>query len=206
MAKGPANLRDRELLAILLRTGRQGQSALELADAILTKYPKKKLLNITYSDLIATKGINTAKATTILAALEFTKRITKSFKDTRPFILSPSDTLHYLRPLCRRKQEHFVCLYLNARCQLIHTQTISIGTLDKSLVHPREVLEPALKHFASTIILAHNHPSGHAQPSDQDQELTQHLISAAQLLDIDIADHLIITETSYYSFQEQGLL
>ena len=206
LERGSANLTDRELLAILLRTGRAGQSALDIASNILRKHKLTKLLDITLDQLKKIKGISTGKATTILAAFELTRRATQSFDNTLPILSSPQDSLDQLTSLRNKKKEHFVSLYLNARNQLIHKETISIGTLTASLVHPREVFAPALIHNAASIIVAHNHPSGDIEPSVEDRAVKVKLHKAGLLLGIELIDHLILTSTSHRSLREQGQL
>ncbi len=195
--KGTANLKDKELLAILFRTGREGKSAIEIAEQILQKYSKKKLLQLKYKDLVKIKGIDSGKACTLLAAFELTKRALEVEDNNLPIINSAKDAVAQLQELRTAKKEHFVVLYLNARNQLIHKETISIGTLNANLVHPREVFKPAIDHLAASIILAHNHPSGEIEPSEGDLEITKRLKEAGKLLGVEIIDHLIITDGNY---------
>jgi DNA repair protein RadC len=195
--KGALNLRDRELLAIILRTGRAGKNVLEIADDILKKYSKKKILALEYKELSKIKGIGPEKACTLLAAFELTKRALKVEDNNLPYINSAKDAMAHLQDLRTAKKEHFVVMYLNARNQLVHKETISIGTLDANLVHPREVFKPAIDHLAASIIVAHNHPSGGAEPSAADIELTKRLKEAGKLLGIEIIDHIIMTNGSF---------
>ncbi len=206
LSRGSENLTDAELLAILLRTGRKGKSVLQIARSILKKYPLDHLLSITHDDLIKVKGIGSDKATTILAAFELTRRATQSFDHNRPIIQSPQDAVDQLTNIRNKKKEYFVVLYLNARHELLHKETISIGTLTASLVHPREVFAPALIHSAAAVMLAHNHPSGDTTPSAEDKVVTNKLVQAGQLLDIRVIDHLILTSTAYTSLRELGYL
>ena len=195
--KGAENLKNNELLAILLGTGRQGRNVLEVAQEILRKYPMKKFLGFGYEEMAKVKGIGPAKATTMLAAIELTKRALEVEDNNLPTINSAKDAVAQLQELRTAKKEHFVVLYLNARNQLIHKETISIGTLNANLVHPREVFKPAIEHLAASIIVAHNHPSGEAEPSEGDLEITKRLQEAGKVLEIEIADHLIITDDDY---------
>lgn len=201
---GPDNLKDFELIAILLRTGVKGKSALDLAKQILKKHPIATLLNLSASELIQLKGIDRSKACTILAAFELSKRALNKFDNSLPLIDSPQKAVDQLTEFRTKTKEHFICLYLNARNQLIHKEVISIGTLNSSLVHPREVFAPALDHKAAGIILAHNHPSGDLIPSAEDQSITQRLIEAGNLLGITVLDHLIITKDNFVSMKEKG--
>lgn len=191
--KGVENLRDNELMAILLRTGIEGKDVMKVSNEILSKYPKKKLLALKYIELSKIKGIGPGKACLLLAAFELTKRALEVEDNNLPTINNAKDAMAQLQELRTAKKEHFVALYLNARNQLIYKETISIGTLNASLVHPREVFKPAIEHLAASVILAHNHPSGEVEPSKADLELTRKLKEAGRLLDIEVIDHLIIT-------------
>ena len=150
IAKGAENLKDSELLAILLRTGRAGKNAIEIASQILTEHSKKRLLQMTYQDLVKIGGIDSAKATTLLAAFELSKRTLEVNDTNLPTIITPKDVVAQLTELRHNRREHFVVLYLNARNQMVHKETISMGTLNANLVHPREVFEPALKPVSYT--------------------------------------------------------
>ncbi|MDO8451265.1 MAG: DNA repair protein RadC [bacterium] len=206
IAKGAENLKDSELLAILLRTGRAGKSAIEIASQILTEHSKKRLLQMTYQDLVKISGIDSAKATTLLAALELSKRTLEVNDTNLPTIITSKDVVAQLTELRHNKREHFVVLYLNARNQMVHKETISMGTLNANLVHPREVFEPALKHSAASITVAHNHPSEDPKPSEDDLEVTKRLVEAGKIMGIEIADHVILTKNSHLSFKEEHLI
>jgi DNA repair protein RadC len=204
--KGPENLENVELLAILLRTGREGKSVLDISKTILKQFPLEKLLCVTIEDLSKIKGIGSDKSATLLAAFELSKRATKSFDQNLPVIDSPQKAVDQLTHIRSKQKEHFVALYLNARNQLIHKETISVGHLTASLVHPREVFAPALAHHAASLILAHNHPSGSLEPSQEDKTITTKLIAASEVLNINIIDHLIVTTNSFISFKEIEIL
>ena len=206
VAKGAENLKDSELLAILLRTGKTGKNVIEIASQILSKYSKKRLLQMTYEDLLKISGIDSAKATTLLAAFELSKRAMEVNDTNLPTISTPKDVVAQLTALHHNKKEHFVALYLNARNQLVHKETISMGILNANLVHPREVFEPALKHSAANIMVAHNHPSGDPKPSEDDLEITKRLAEAGKMMGVEVVDHIIITKNSYLSFREQHLI
>lgn len=202
VAKGAENLKDSELLAILLRTGKTGKNVIEIASQILVKNSKKRLLQMTYEDLVKIEGIDSAKATTLLAAFELTKRAMEVDDSSLPIIATPKDAVAQLVELRHNKKEHFVVLYLNARNQLVHKETVSVGTLTANLVHPREVFEPALKYSAAQVVVAHNHPSGDPEPSEDDRVITQKLNEAGKLMGIDVMDHIIIAGKSHFSFKE----
>ncbi len=204
--KGVENLRDRELMAILLRTGTKGKDVLKVSEEILIKFPKKKLLSLDFKELSKIKGIGNGKACLLLAAFELTKRALEVEDNNLPVINSAKDVVAQLQELRTAKKEHFVVLYLNARNQLIHKETISIGTLNASLIHPREVFEPAIKNLAAQIIIAHNHPSGDTEPSEDDLAITKRLVASGKILGIEVADHIIVTKNGFLSFKEKGLI
>ena len=206
ISKGAQNLKDEELLAILLRTGREGKNVLELAKQILKKYSKKRLLNLKYEDLIKIKGINKAKACTILAAGELVKRALKVKDDTVPIINSVKDVIAQFSYLRNKTREHLAALYLNARNEMVHKKHLFVGTLNANLVHPREIFEQALSSNAASVILVHNHPSGDPEPSQADLEITKRLLEAGKIMGIDILDHIIITKTKVFSFKERKLI
>ncbi len=206
IAKGAENLKDSELLAILLRTGKTGKNVIEIASQILAKYSKKRLLQMTYEDLVKISGIDSAKATTLLAAFELSKRVMEVNDTNLPTIVTPKDVVAQLTELRHNKKEHFIALYLNARNQLMHKETISMGTLNANLVHPREVFEPAIKYSAAQIVVAHNHPSGDPEPSEDDLVITKRLVEAGKILGIEVDNHIIITKNSFFSFKDKGLI
>ncbi len=197
--KGPENLRDSELMAILLRTGREGKNVMQMSEVILRMFPKKKLLSLNFKALSKIKGIGPGKATLLLAAFELTKRALEVEDNNLPMIKTAKDAVAQLQELRTAKKEHFVAMYLNARNQLVHKETISIGTLNASLVHPREVFKPAIECLAASIIIAHNHPSGGVEPSEADVMLTGRLTDAGKLLGIEVVDHVIVTGSDYRS-------
>ena len=206
VSKGPKNLKDEELLAILLRTGRKGKNVLEIAKQILRKCSKKRLLQMRYEDLTKIEGINKAKACTILAAAELVQRALKVKDETLPIVHSTRDIVAQVSNLRNRTREHFVALYLNARKELVFKKCIFIGTLDANIIHPREIFEHALLHHAASIILAHNHPSGDSKPSEADLRITKQISQAGKIMGVDVLDHVIITKSEVFSFKEQRLI
>lgn len=199
-------MKDKEILAILLRTGRVGKNAVELAEDILAKYPLPTLAHSTLGQIQDIEGIDQGKACTILAAFELSHRARICEDKSENTINVPADALVYLSDIRARKKEYFVALYLNARNHYIHKEIISIGTINASIVHPREVFEPAIRVSACALIIAHNHPSHDPNPSDQDIKITKKLIEAGKILDMEILDHLIITERSFISLKEKGFI
>jgi len=206
VSKGPQNLKDEELLAILLRTGREGKNVLELARQVLTQYPKKRLLKLRYEDLIKIKGINSAKACTILAAIELVKRALEKGEETLPIIRSTKDVIAQAVYMRDKTREHLMAIYLNARNEMIFKKPMFIGTLNANLVHPREIFQEALKQNAASVILVHNHPSGDAEPSEDDLTITKRIIEAGKTMGIDVLDHVIITKNKVFSFKEKKLI
>ena len=206
ISKGTQNLKDEELLAILLRTGREGKNVLELARQVLTKYPKKRLLKMQYEDLIKIKGINSAKACTILAAIELVKRALEKGEETLPIIRSTKDVIAQAVYMRDKTREHLMTIYLNARNEMIFKKPMFIGTLNANLVHPREIFQEALKQNAASVILVHNHPSGDPEPSQDDLEITKRIIEAGKIMGIDVLDHVIITKNKIFSFKENKLI
>lgn len=204
--KGADNLSDAELLAILIRTGRAGKSALDIAREALKKYPLSKLSATTHEELASIKGLEHTKVITLKAALELGRRAAGSFNDSLPVLDSVKATAAQLVDLRGKQKEYFLALYLNARRQLVHKETISIGSPTETLAHPREVFEPAIRHLASSVILAHNHPSKNIEVSEADMKLTEKRIQSGAILDIEVLDHIIITDDGYISFKEKGLL
>ena len=204
---GPEFLKDNELLAILLRVGTGGKNALEVAEEILSRFSKKRLLGLTFEQLKQIKGIGPAKACQILAAFELSKRVLKvDQSNVQLSIHTPKDIIAQVSYLKNLKKEHFVALYLNSRNELIHKETVSVGTLNASMVHPREVFGPAIAHYSSQIAFAHNHPSGDPEPSEDDLKITKQLVKAGTLLGIEVIDHIVIGRDRFVSFKDKDLL
>ena len=207
ISKGVENLKDEELLAILLRTGREGKNVLDLAKQILNKYSKKRFLNMRYEDLIKVKGINEAKACTILASMELVKRALKVRDESLPQIKSVEDVLAQSVYMRDKTREHLMAIYLNARNEMVYKKPMFIGTLNANLVHPREIFQEALKQNAASVILVHNHPSGDNEPSEDDIEITKRIREAGKIMEIEVLDHIIIAKDKpTFSFKEKGLM
>ena len=204
--KGSQNLKDEELLAILLGTGVEGKNVLEVAKQILRKCSKKRLLKMKYEDLSKIKGIGPAKACTILAAIELVKRALEIGEETLPVIRSTKDVIAQAVYMRDKTREHLMAIFLNARNEMIYKKPMFIGTLNANLVHPREIFAEALKQNAASVILVHNHPSGDAEPSQTDLEITKRILEAGKIMGIDILDHVIITKTKFFSFKEKKLI
>jgi DNA repair protein RadC len=205
---GPQSLSNHELIAILLRTGTKDESVLQLSNRLLTQFEGLRLLkSATLEEMTEIKGIGHAKAIQILAAVELGRRVTNLAFSDRYVIRSPEDGAKYMMNEMRfLTQEHFVCLFLNTKNQVIHKQTIFIGSLNASIVHPREIFKEGLRRSAASIICLHNHPSGHPEPSREDIEVTKRLVECGRIIGIDILDHLIIGENKFVSLKEKGYL
>lgn len=193
---------DFELLEVLIGNGSGGHDVGTLArqvQKVLTKNPGQ----LSYDSLIALNGVNTATAGKILAALELARRhLVRNIEPLR----SQHDILIRLSGLRAKQQEYFVALCLDGGQRLIAQRTITIGTLDTVLAHPREVFADAIADRAATVIVAHNHPSGDSKPSQKDITLTQQLAAAGQLLGVELHDHFILTKTEHFSFRQHHLL
>jgi len=207
VARGQENLKNKELLAILLGTGTEGKSAIEVAEQILEKYPVKNFLQLKYEELLKIKGINSAKACTILASQELVKRALEVRDESLPKINSVQDVLAQSVYMRDKSREHLMALFLNARNELLYKKPMFIGTLNANLVHPREIFQEALKQNAASVILAHNHPSGDNEPSEDDILITKRISEAGKLMGVEVLDHVIITKgKSPYSFKENDLI
>jgi DNA repair protein RadC len=202
LRKGARALSDQELLAVLLGKGTVAVDVMTLA-ARLARLIDQKGLDVTADDLVQVDGVGDAKATLILAAIEFARR---RIKPEGARIETPADLLPHVRHYADRKQEHFLCATINGANEILNIRVVSIGLIDRSPVHPREVYADALADRASAVIVAHNHPSGTLEPSPADIEITHQLKSAATILGIDLLDHIIFNRTDYFSFLENGRL
>jgi len=198
---GPEKLRDEELLAILLRTGLKGTNVVTLSKKILSTFREKGIGEATVAELKTIKGLGAAKACEVVACFELGKRLLRDKRTA--LLLSPKDVWERMEDIRGSKKEHFVVFFLDSRSQEIRRETVSIGTLDESLVHPREVFESAIRHNAAGIIVAHNQPSGDPTPSRADLAVTRRLRDAGNLLGIPLLDHVIVTGTSFSNVQEQ---
>lgn len=187
---GPEKLTDGELLALLLGSGIKGLNVLQLARKILKLIEKVGVEKVTLPMLLQEKGLGHAKASQIVAVLALGKRLHEKIK---PEILTPQDVWKLCADFRESKREHFVAFYLDTQGRVIERQIISIGTLDTSLVHPREVFEPAVSLRAASVIVAHNHPSENLASSEEDRDITHRLREAGKILDIRLIDHVVVT-------------
>ncbi|MCX6970601.1 MAG: DNA repair protein RadC [Verrucomicrobia bacterium] len=202
LRKGAKSLSDQELLAVLLGKGTPGTDVMTLASK-LARLIDEKGLEVQADDLLPFDGVGDAKATLILAAIEFARR---RIKPEGARIETPADLLPHVRHYADRKQEHFLCASINGANEILNIRVVSIGLIDRSPVHPREVFADALSDRASAVIVAHNHPSGGLEPSPSDIDITVQLKAAGSIVGIDLLDHIIFNRTGYFSFLEAGKL
>jgi DNA repair protein RadC len=202
LAKGAGALSDQELLAVLLGKGSAQTDVMTLADK-LSKVLDEKGLKVRVEDLTGFDGVGEAKAALLLAAIEFSRR---RIKPEGLKISTPADVLPLLQHFSDRKQEHFLAVSINGANEVLHVRVVSIGLIDRSPVHPREVFADALTDRASGIIVAHNHPTGGLEPSPSDVEITKQLKAAGTVIGITLLDHIIFNRTGYFSFIEAGQL
>ena len=202
LKKGPNALSKSDLLAILLGSGIKGKNVQKLSQQIIGKFAKN-FLNIKVNDLLQISGIGQAKALQIVSAISLVKRFYDERNTTDIIIKNSKDVLNLTYDLRDKKKEYLVCLYLNARNVLIKKEIVSIGLLDKSLLHPREIFYPAVELNSANIILVHNHPSGDPTPSKKDTEIVKKISQASEIMGIPIIDFIIISESGHYSFFEK---
>lgn len=206
LLNGTASLSDAELLAVLLRTGYERENALGLAHRLLSTFGDLHgISQASHEELLKIKGIGPVKAAEIRAAFELGRRSAQNRAVYRSSIRLPRDVADLMMPEMRHlTQEHFVCLYLNTKNQVMGKQTVFVGSLDASIVHPREVFREAIKRSSASIICLHNHPSGDPTPSREDIAVTKTLQQAGDLIGISLLDHVIIGDGRYISLKEQG--
>jgi DNA repair protein RadC len=198
LKQGAAFLSDQELLAIMLGKGTQKYDVLSLSKKIV-KIIDEKGLSFSVNDVTNIEGIGIAKATSIVAAFEFVRR---RIKPEGLKIKFPADVLPLIQHYANRKQEHFLCISINGANEVMSVRVVSIGLVNKSHVHPREVFADVLSERASAVIVAHNHPNGDLKPSKEDIHITNQLKEAANILGLDLLDHIIFSAKGYYSFVE----
>ncbi|MGZ5595773.1 MAG: RadC family protein [Usitatibacter sp.] len=208
LAQGPAALSDAELVALFLGTGVRGKSALALARELLSRFGRvSRLLSATARELDEVPGIGAARYAQIAAVMELARRALSEEMKSRDSLTSPAAVRGYLRLRMQDLgHECFFCVFLDAQNRVIAAEELFRGTLTQTSVYPREVVKHSLRHNAAAVILAHNHPSGVAEPSVQDQALTRTLADALGLVDIKVLDHFIVAPGACLSFAERGLL
>ena len=207
--RGPQNLTDAELVAILLRTGTKGNSVINVAQELLASNNNLAVLaGKPLSSLTKTAGIGKDKAVTLMAAFELSRRIlsqSKWMSDKK--ITSPQDVAEIFIPLLADEvKENFIVVCLNSSNKIIKYEKISVGNLNSSVVHPREIFKTAIENNSASIILMHNHPSGNPEPSQTDISVTKRIAEAGKIMDIPVFDHIIIAGSTFLSFVERRLI
>jgi len=197
--KGVDNLSDAEILAVILQNGSHGENVIDLSNRLISTFGLEKLNSLSLNELMKIKGIKLAKASKLIAAFELSKRI-NSGKICEKVVKNPSDIAkHYMEKLKDLKKEYFIAVFLDSKNKIIKDDVISIGTLNSSLVHPREVFKEAIKNSANSVILVHNHPSGNVEPSEEDYRVNKVLIETGILIGIKVLDHLIVGNEEFVS-------
>lgn len=204
---GPAYLSNEELMQILLGNGVKGCSVVQLSRQVLAYLEENVKCfrddSPAFLDaLVSIRGMGSAKASLVAASLELSSR----FLDGKRTVRDTGDVIPLISSLAGKKQEYFISITLNGGNRLISKRVVTIGLLDQALVHPREVFAEAIRERAAKVIVAHNHPAGDNAPSKEDIKVTENLSQAASILGIEFLDHIIITETGYFSFREEGFL
>jgi DNA repair protein RadC len=205
---GAQALSNAELLAILLRTGTFSESAVRLAERLLAECGGLRgLVDMSKDQLTQIKGIGDAKALQIQAGIELGRRLARTALGEKVTIRTPQDVAGLMTEELRYLQkEHFVCLFLNTKNHVVAKETLSIGSLNSSIVHPREVFRAAIQRSCASIICVHNHPSGDPTPSREDIDITNRLAEAGSIIGIEVLDHIIIGDRHYISLKEQGFM
>ena len=206
ISKGAFYLSDTELLAIILKSGTNDMSVKEIGELLLKKHHNlQNIKNISYHELLQIKGIGPAKACQLLAAIELARRIdTKQDRIINIQISSARIVFEYYKNIVNPFQEQFYCLYLDSNKFVLHEKLLFVGTVNRSLVHPRDIFKEAYQVNATAIICVHNHPGGNSSPSKEDISVTCRLNQIGILMGIKLVDHVIITDETYYSFLENG--
>jgi DNA repair protein RadC len=205
---GEEILSNAELLALIISTGKRDRTAVELSQDILNYFGGlRSLVSLSIEEITEIKGFGLAKATKLRAVIELSKRLYASRKEDKKVIKSPQDVAELLMPEMRfLKQEIFKIVLLDVKNQLIAIPQISKGGLSSSIVHPREVFKEAIRRSSAAIILAHNHPSGIPEPSNDDIKISKRLIDSGKIIGIDVLDHVIIGDDRYISMKEEGII
>ncbi len=207
LAHGAATLTDTELLAIFLRTGTRGKSAIDLARDLLSHFGGvRQLLNSKAAQFCALKGLGNAKYAQLQAATEIAKRAIQQQLNAGDALTNPKHAVEYLQHrLQNQREETLLAIFLDNQNRVLAIETLAQGSIDQANMHPRQLVQQVLSHHAKSIILAHNHPSGDPTPSQQDRELTDHIRKLLNMIDVQLLDHLIIGHGQYYAFSQHHI-
>ncbi len=207
LARGASHLSRAELLALVLGTGTRGEPAARTAERLLRRHGLRGLSELPASALSDERGIGRAGAGRLAAVFEIGRRLYRADPASeRPKLTRPGEVYRLVADLARAKKEHLLGLYLDAQNGLIHRETLSVGSLNTTRTHPREILYPAIQHLALGFILVHNHPSGGLDPSDEDVAFTRGVQRAGEIMGIELYDHVIVAKGGYASLRERGVL
>ncbi|MBI2662423.1 DNA repair protein RadC [Candidatus Woesearchaeota archaeon] len=199
---GPDALSNVELLALILKSGTKQDNIIALCHKLLAKYPLEQFSSISLQQLQQEHGIGLAKASQLLAVFELYKRLPQSSTPNKKIQSAQDIAELYLQKFSQEKQEHFLAIYLDTKNKIITDEIITIGTLNSSLIHPREVFHGALKHCANSLIILHNHPSGDPTPSMEDINITKIIQKTGEIMNIPFIDHIILGQNTWWSYQE----
>ena len=202
---GPRALTNTELLAVVLGNGVEGENVLRVAEDLMRRHGAEALPDLTLQGWRSARGIGTVKACQMTAAFELARRILVR-PEAEFRVSSPREAYELVRDLKRARKEHLVALYLDAQNHLIQRETISIGALNTTRTHPREILQPAILHSALAFVLVHNHPSGSLEPSRDDLDFTRTIARAGELIGVGLTDHIIVSPRGFVSLKERGVL
>src|SRR3989338_3604671 len=200
--EGPQVLSTAELLAIILKSGTKKENVLEIAQKLLSKYGLEKLSSCSLQELCAEYGIGKAKASQLVALFELYQRIPQQRKEAIAVRRAADIAALYLPKMKHLQKEQFIAVYLDVKNKIISDQTITVGILNASVIHPREVFHGAIKQLAHSVIVLHNHPSGDPAPSDEDMEVTKRLSQTGEIMGIQIVDHIVLGHDRWWSWQE----
>jgi DNA repair protein RadC len=206
---GSEALSAQEILALILGRGIKGESVMVTSQKLLSRFGNLKgIANASVEELSEIKGVGLAKAAQIKAALELSKRLEGDASERqKPMVKSPEDVVKIVKSQLKgKKKEHFLVLCLDTRNRVINCKPVSMGSLDTSIVHPREAFKEAVSSCAASVIFVHNHPSGDPEPSKEDVELTKRLVKAGEIIGIDVLDHIVVCDRSYLSLKAKNLL
>lgn len=205
--QGPESLSNAELLGIILRTGSREENVVSLCNRIFSEYSIKQLSLARIPRLVQIHGIGEAKASQITAVFELARRLETYVEDPKPKVRTPREVYSLMYPKMReQKKEKFITLYLDTKNHVLKEEVVSVGSLNSSIVHPREVFKSALLESSASVIMIHNHPSGDPSPSREDILVTEKLVEGGKLLGIDVLDHIIIGEGRYISLKDEGFV